>query len=337
MKAHAVQRVEELLREVEDSDVLEVNTVILNSVMSAWVKSKNPAAVGRTEEILRQMETSSTANPDLISYNTHLHALSMHSGSTRPGLAERAVDLLQKLEKGYDSGLLPFAPNLFSYNLAIEAVCRVQDSTSEVRAARLLRHLIKRENVEPDTFSFNQVLAVLAKSPRDGAASTADSLLRYMEDSHETGVHALARPNAASFASVIAAHAARGNREGAERGEFLLNEMKSRASNGELHLRPTRSCYNSIIDCWARSGEGTYGARKAESLLQEMLDLFDDGDVDVSPNIVTFNAVLNAWARSGTRCCGYQAEKYLDRMWQLYNAGNNKVKPNDFSYNTVRQ
>jgi hypothetical protein len=34
-----------ILREIEDDAELEPNTVVLNAVMSAWVKSKNPAAV----------------------------------------------------------------------------------------------------------------------------------------------------------------------------------------------------------------------------------------------------------------------------------------------------
>jgi hypothetical protein len=335
MKSHAVRRVEELLREVEDSDALETNTVILNAVMSAWVKSKNPAAVGRTEEILRQMEASTHAKPDLISYNTHLHALAMHASAARPGLAARAEELLQNLERGYENGEVPFRPNLFTYNLAIEAVCRIQDATSEVRSACLLKQLIKREDIEPDTFSFNQILNVLSKSSREGSAAQAESLLRYMDGACDAGVHENARPNAASYASVIAAYALQGTREAAERCDFLLTEMKRRAAGGETSLKPAAAAYNSAIDCWARSGEGTFGARKAEALLQEMLEMFDAGNVDVSPNIMTFNAVLNAWARSGTRCCGYQAEKHLQHMWELYNAGNNRVKPNDFSYNTV--
>jgi hypothetical protein len=103
MRAHAVSRAEELLREIEDDAELEPNTVVLNAVMSAWVKSKNPAAVDRTEEILRQMEApNSCTPPDSISYNTHLHALSMHAKV--PGNAQRADELLRKMEERYGYG-----------------------------------------------------------------------------------------------------------------------------------------------------------------------------------------------------------------------------------------
>ena len=329
MKVHAINRVEDLIREIDNSDHLEANTVVLNSLMSAWVKAKNPAAIGRTEEILRQMESSSHAKPDLVSYNTYLHALSIHSSPKRPDLSLRAEALLRKMEEEYSNGKLTFGPNAFSYNLVLESICRVHDSQSVVRAANLLRRMIHSDEVEPDTFSFNQVLVLMSK--RNGNASHIEELLRHMDE----GAYTNAKPDVASFSAVIYACSRVAGRPSAEHAERLLQEMKCRAANGEEQLKPNRLCYNTVIDCWARSGEGTFGARRAEALLQEMQNNFFAGDVDISPNKMTFNAVLNAWARSGTRCCGYKAEKYLNQMWQLYQAGNAQVKPNDFSYNTV--
>ena len=335
MKVHAVSRAEELLREIEASDHLEANTVVLNAIMSAWVKARNPAAVDRTEEILRQMEASESVKPDLVSYNTYLHALSMHASPKRPELAQRADKLLRQMEEGCDSGQLPFCPNVFSYNLVIEAFCRTPDANTATHTARLLRTLVKRDGVDPDSFSFNQVLASLSKSQAKGSANTAEELLRYMDKSYKTGIHPNARPDATSFACVISAYTRSGQDGSAENAQRLLDEMKERsARGGETHLRPTTICYNSLIDCWAKSGAGTMGARKAEALLQEMREMFDAGE-KISPNLISYNGVLNAWARSGTRCSGSQAEKYLKEMWELYNAGDKKVKPNDFSYNTV--
>jgi hypothetical protein len=339
MRAHAVSRAEELLREIEDDDVLEPNTVVLNAVMSAWVKSKNPAAVDRTEEILRQMEASTSCpKPDLISYNTHLHALSMHAKI--PGNAQRADELLRQMEERCEDagGALGFAlapPNLFSYNLVIDAWLRSSEPNAAMRAAEVLRKLVKRDNVDPDTFSFNQVLSALSRSSIKGATRMAEELLVYMEDAHESGVHPNAKPDIASYTSVIVAHSRGGQEGAAERAQVILNQIKARYESGAEIMRPNRVCYNALIDCWAKSGEGTLGARKAEALLQEMQSMYEAGDAYMAPNIVTYNALLNAWARSGTRCCGLKAEYYLDRMWELYKAGNTKVKPNDQSYNTV--
>lgn len=327
MKSHAVNRVEQLLREIENSDHLQVNTVVLNSVMSAWVKSKKAAAVDRTTELIETMEVSEGIQPDQVSYNTHLHSLSLHANPWRPELVERAYAVLDRMDTADRSGV---RPNTFTYNLVMEVVCKTNASDAAARAVALLNRLKKCKGAEPDTFTFNKALSAFSTSDDENAAEKAEELLRNMDDSHKSGMLRKARPDAASFATVINAYSQSDRKDSAVRAQALFDEMKARSTNGEEHLRPTRVCYNSMIDCWGKSGEGTYGARQAESLLQEMIE------TSTTPDLTTFNAVLNAWAKSGTRCCGNQAEKYLNRMWNQYNAGNKRLKPNRISYNTVR-
>lgn len=335
MKAHAVSRAEEILRMIEDHPELEANTVALNSVMSAWVKSRNPAAIHRTHEIVRQMELSDSARPDLFSYNTMLHALSMHSAKN-PSFAHRANDLLLKLERAYEAGHHDFAPNSFTYNLVIEAFARSKASNAAAFAADVLRRLAKHKDAEPDTYSFSQVLSALSKSSMPGTADTAEKLFLYMQKSYQTNVHPFAKPDAFCLSAVVSAHARSGEMGAAFRAEKLMMRIDKEYEAGWSDLKPTRVCYNALIDCWSKSGEGTLAARKAESVLQLMRKKFLAGDKSVAPNLITFNAVLNAWARSGTRCCARKAEEYLDQMWELYHAGDTAVKPNDLSYNTVR-
>jgi pentatricopeptide repeat protein len=327
MKAHAVARVEELLKQVP-----QPNTIVMNAVMTTWVKSRSPNSVARTEEILRLMENSTDdrMRPDLISYNTHIHALSMHS-ARHPHYAKQALQLLTTLEASYEAGKIAFRPNLFSYNLVIDSFCLIQEPKT---AAMVLKRLL-RSQIEPDTFSFNKILSALSKSSIPRAYEISEGLLRYMDKAHKTGVHPQARPDVVSYGSLLLAYSRHGNAETVWKAEALLQEMKERYLAGDDHLKPNRVCYNSLIDCWAKSGRGTFGARKAEELLQEMQAQWENGDASMAPDIITYNAVLNAWARSNTRCCAVQAEKYLNRMWELYYAGEEKVKPNDHSYNTV--
>ena len=370
MRAHAVQRAEELLRQIENDPKLEPNTVVLNAVMSAWVKSRSPGASNRTGELLREMELAEDPQirPDLIAYNTHLHALSLQA--KKPGMAQRADALLQKMEDLYERGDVGFAPNLFSYNLVIEAWSKSPSTDAAMRAAHVLRKLAKvanndkRAGVEPDTFSFNQVLAALSRSPMNGAAKMAEELLNYMEKAYRTGIHPNAKPDAMGYTSVIQAHARSGDPGAAVKAERLLGYMKERYFvHNEANLKPNRNVYNAVsnfvsllknvnngsshheafffffakhnhqqvIHCWARSGQGTLGARKAEAMLREMEELREKyKDEYMAPNLVTFNCLLNAWALSGTRCCGLKAERILNQMLD-----NGLVKPNDLTYNTV--
>ena len=330
MRSHAVARAEELLQDIENTPGLEANTIVMNSVMSTWVKSRNPAAVNRTAEMLDRMEQSSNCRPDLFSYNTHLHALSMHA--QRTGYARRASDLLEELQRRSAAGESHLRPNLFSYNVVIDAWSKANEYDAAWSALKILRNMIDGQGPQPDNFSFNQVLSALSRSSRPGAAQHAERLFQYLIQAHRLQPQKNARPDVVGCTSVIVALSRSGEADGAERAESLLSQLKTAHASGEHHLKPTRAVYNALIDCWAKSGRGTYAARRAEALLHEMED---SGDLAVSPDIVTYNAVLNAWAKSGTRCCANKAEEYLERMWELYDEGRGCIAPNDKSFNTV--
>lgn len=336
MQSHAVVRAEELLREMEETPGLELNNIVLNSIMSAWVKSKNPATVNRTTELLEYMEYSNHAPADLITYNTHLHALSIHSHRV-PGYAQRANDLLASLEAKYERGEIMFRPNLFSYNVVIEALCRSQSPEAAWDAVKLLRSFISSDSkYEPDTFSFNQVFSALSRSKKTGSTQLAEHMLDYMEIAYKNGIFRKAKADVVSYTSVIIALARSGEADAAERGEKLLNRMKEHYEAGRTYMKPTRVIYNALIDAWAKSGKGTLGARKAETLLMEMEQMCAMGDVSLAPNVVTYNSVMDSWAQSGTRCAGNKAVAYLDRMTMVNGTeGEIEIRPNGRTFNTV--
>lgn len=329
MQKHAVSRVEELLRAMENHPELEPNTVVLNAVLSAWVKARTPASVNRTLEILQQMEE--TGQADLISYNTHMHALAVHG--REPGNARRAEQLLDYLEGQADPDL---QPNLFSYNCALESLSKSTDKDAAARAIAIFRRIMQRGDMNPDTFAFNQLLVAVSRAPSiPDAGDMARRWLAYMEKSYVTKVFPRARPDSLSYASAITAYARSGVKGSAFEAERLFEELHEKYKSGRKELKPTRILYNSMIDCWAKSKEGTLGARKAEALLRRMEEMSQAGDASMQPNLISYNGVLNAWAKSNTRCCALKAETYLERMWELHQNGNQKVKPDHFSYNTV--
>jgi len=97
----------------------------------------------------------------------------------------------------------------------------------------------------------------------------------------------------------------------------------------------TTVTFNSCIDCWAKSGQGTFGARKAEQLLERMDILYKAGDESVKPTAHTYNSVLLAWARSNTKCAHWKSQALLKHMWKQYESGNQDMKPDALAYNTV--
>jgi hypothetical protein len=159
MNAHAAERAEHILLKIEQDESVEPNVVVYNACLNAWCKSKSPLVVNRTEDLLRRMEASTHVAPDLVSYNTYLHALAMMG--KEPTMAQRADDALCRLEQRFDTGEIDFSPNVFSYNLVIEGWVRSPDPNAATRACDVLRKLVKRDGVEPDAVSFNQVLNAL--------------------------------------------------------------------------------------------------------------------------------------------------------------------------------
>jgi PPR repeat len=237
MRSHAVARAEKLLRDIEESPDLEANTIVLNTVMATWVKSRNPQAANRTGELLDYMQTSMHAPADLVGHNTHLHALSLHADK-RPGDAQRATDILESLEDSYRRGRIKFRPNLFSYNTVIAAWARSRDHDAAWKALGVLRKLIEvgeRGGPQPDTLSFNQVLAALSRSRKPGVARLAERLLDYMEDGSAKGSIALGnvRADVVSYTSVVIGLARSGEPDAAERGERLLERLKRNTVLGE--------------------------------------------------------------------------------------------------------
>lgn len=337
MRSHAVDSAEKILKKLMDSDdtSLQPNTVVLNTVMSTWVKSKNSMAPKRTQELLTLMEApNSPYPPDLITYNTHIHALSQHGN--HPGYAQQANDVLDRMEEAYEQGQVSFRPNLFSYNLVIDAWSRCDDEEAAWNAVRVLRRLITSdEKPDPDTYSFNQAFAALAKSQKEGAPTMAVQLLQYMENAHRLKMHKSVRPDVLVYTSVILTLTRSRASDSAERAEAILKRMKERYQQGESHMKPNRACFNAVIDCWSKSDKGTLAARKAEALLQEMEELCANGNPKVAPNTYTYNAVLKSWEKSGTRCCGNQAQKHLERMWKLHQDGDSTIAPDGLSFKIV--
>lgn len=337
MKSHAVNRVEQILREMEETYV-EPNTVILNAVMNAYTQSRKVGAVERTAELLDVMEKSPESadlRPDLSSYNTHLHALAVNASPQRPELASQAQELVERMVRRYRSRKLTNQPNLFSYNLVLKAMLNARTPDVTLRMTRFLRMLT--QHVQPDVTTFNAVLSSFSANGQPAAAQQALHLFRYMEVSYQSGRYPKARPDATSFAHVIQAYADSDEAGTPDRAQALFDEMMDRTNNkGETHLKPNKECYIAMIECWAKSQTGTRGARQAEALMRQMIDRFEAGERELAPPLKTFNAILHAWAISGTRGSGYQAEKHLNSMWAKFHAGKTTLQPNKLSYNTVR-
>jgi hypothetical protein len=90
----------------------------------------------------------------------------------------------------------------------------------------------------------------------------------------------------------------------------------------------------SLVDAWAKSGEGVSAAQRAEAILQEMNRIYQTtGQENLRPTTGIFNAVINAWARSRDKIAPARAEQILQWMHTLHES-NPTIQPDKYTFNT---
>ena len=138
--------------------------------------------------------------------------------------------------------------------------------------------------------------------------------------------------------AVMNAWANVGTAEAAEQAEFTLESLVQRAkadkkdnqSRGDersrlVDVQPDTVVFNSVIQCWATSGDIRAG-KKSLRLLELMKELAgistNDNDgvteskihFNVHPDIITYNTVLSAWSHCGKKNAALQAEKIVKEL-----------------------
>ena len=126
-----------------------------------------------------------------------------------------------------------------------------------------------------------------------------------------------------------------GSFEAAEQAEATLDSLVKRAKADKKEntnyddersrlvlVRPDTIVFNSVIQCWATSGDVRAG-KKSLRLLEQMKELAgtsssennDDKDeklyFDTHPDIITYNTVLSAWSHCGKKNAAPRAEKIV--------------------------
>ena len=159
------------------------------------------------------------------------------------------------------------------------------------------------------------------------------------------------------------AYAKVGSTEAAFQAEATLEDLLQRAKADEKEdkdqddersrlvlVRPDTIVFNSVIQCWATSGDVRAG-KKSQQLLEQMKELAGSssgGDsedkiekiyFDTRPDIITYNTVISAWSRCGKKNAAPRAEKIVkDLMVELeenQDADLTSVVADTITFNTV--
>jgi pentatricopeptide repeat protein len=147
------------------------------------------------------------------------------------------------------------------------------------------------------------------------ARSSSEPVERAVE-LFQTQIGQHVRPTLVTYNTLILAFSNRGQAEDAKNIlDFLLEQ------GGDI--RPDTISFNSVLYAYAVNGDGI----QAESLLKEMMQRAANGNVHVKADTISFNTVLHAYRNDPQR-----AQNLVSHMETLYEAGNEDVEPDVYSY-----
>ena len=112
-------------------------------------------------------------------------------------------------------------------------------------------------------------------------------------------------------------------------------EVLSRLDRYTPYVLPNAQTYGMIIDAVCRLGENSRVAAQFAEEVMERMHRESMTNPLVYPTVITYGNVIKAWANSGDPAAAKRAEAILERMHELYQAGNVDVKPNAICFNTV--
>ena len=259
--------------------------------------------------------------------------------------AQRAEEIVMGMQDAYSSGQVDVQPDLESFRLVLKAWSQARDEEdAPCRAQRLLEWMLRLydsgENslVRPDKDCFELVIQAIANSGDPDAPLRTEKMIVVMDQLYQKG-HTEAKPTRLSFNQVMMAWSRSKKPGAAQRAEDILNHMMvlSSKSGTEDHrdLSPSVASYSAVISAWAKSGDEDCG-RKAEKILKlAERHSKTHSDESVTPDTIMYNLVIDAHAKTSSSRAHLRSRRVLDRQISLYKKGNQKCKPDVYTFTSV--
>lgn len=176
---HAERVLESLTKKSKkDKRFISPDTPIYNALLDCWAKSGSKEASKRAEEILQTMLTryqetgDLSVKPNVRTYTTIIDILA--KGKTK-GNTEKAMMILDEMERLCESGDTDSCPNVQTYTAAINCFARSKESDKAIKAVSILERMeeqYRRGNIaaRPNIVAYNAVLNACAYTEGDSAS-----------------------------------------------------------------------------------------------------------------------------------------------------------------------
>eukprot|EP00957_Ditylum_brightwellii_P207941 15355213-Ditylum_brightwellii.AAC.1 len=222
-----------MMKQYQDgNDNMEPNVVSFNGVIAAWSNSNTIESGERGERLLHQMVDIKSNNsnqmmipPDIITYNSVLHAYATSSKCGSFDAANKALNLLHKMENEE----FHIKPDVYSYATVMDAFAQrgtgggssssgddiilsgATSATIGVESAETVQYLLQKmkrsKTIHPNTVCYNAALLAWARSTHFDCAERCELLLREMEKQEGKRHYATAKPDRISYNTLLQAYA----------------------------------------------------------------------------------------------------------------------------------
>ena len=269
------------------------NAVCYNTVIHGYSKFKRPI---EAEELFCRMVERHEQNPlaaPAPNGRTLNAAISAWAKSGHRDSGRKAQDLLEVIENMNEdrkntgaqaASEATVRPDIFGYNIVLDGWRQGSTIESALSAENLLQSMERGERfVMPDRTSYNTVIDAFCKAGRD-----------QQQNHYRKGRHRKENRGNSHMDGTL------DNLCAAQRAEDLLHRMDTAG------VHPCTWSYNTVLNAWARSGQGKKAADHASALLltmeerQEQDERRGKKEKLVCPDARSYSAVIDAIAPDTT-------------------------------------
>ena len=256
--------------------------------------------------------------------------------------AHRAHRVLTWMLHLYQSGANSWAcPDTEIFNAVLHAwaISHHEDAPYKTEELLILMDKLHKEGVnsiQPNLFSFNQILTAWSKAKSPFAATRAQDILDYMEVFMIEPGNEWLQPNIVSYAAVATAWGRLGDEDSAMRAEDILKRVEKKFLSGDFRSCPDAILYNFVIEAHGKSNTPNSFLR-ARKVLDRQLALYKGGVKICRPDVYSFTSVLGSCASvSGSskirKAAFHVAKNTFQEMCNFDELG---VAANHVSYGTM--
>ena len=288
----------------------------------------------------RERSISKGMDP-ILSLNMNLDSLAK---SKERGSADRAEQLLLRIEKLYQVGYYQEKPDVVSYNAVLNAWAKSRERHQcAQRAETLLQKMEERyacgdKDMKPNVISFNCVLNAFANSSQRGSAQRAEEMLHQMEEMYLAG-NKNVKPNKVSYHSVMNAYASSKKEKGSvDKARKLFDKMVQIYESGlDDAMKPNLRTFNTLFKAYANINTNAHKYQHTDDTknltvkkINELLLLMQE--YKIQPDPYTFGSITKVYANMGN---AKSAESILYQMEHMYKKGNKRMRPNKFIFSSI--